>query len=120
VTRYRVVLAVPGDPAAVDPIRLARQLAEARMAGVTVAELGRRAGRSRSWASNMLALLSLVAEVQGLVRDGRLDVSKARTIARLPPASQLAIARDAVTAGLSLRKVERLAAQERRRLGEAA
>ncbi len=85
--------------------------------GFTQDVLGRRLGKNRSTITNALRLLSLPDSVQALVRDGALSAGHARALAVLPPDQADAIARRVVAQGLSVRDVERVAADATRARG---
>jgi ParB family chromosome partitioning protein len=66
-------------------------------------------GRDRSTVANLLRLLRLPEEVQGLVRERRLTMGHARALAGVEePARCIAIAERAAKLGLPVRAVERL------------
>ena len=65
-------------------------------------------GRSRSAASNLLRLLKLPAEVQGMLMDGELDMGHARALLPLEGAHQILLANKIVLEGLSVREAEGL------------
>ena len=82
--------------------------------GFTQDALGQRLGKNRSTITNALRLLSLPDSVQALVRDGALSAGHARALAALPPDKAESLAHRAVAHGLSVRDVERLAAESAR------
>ncbi len=65
-------------------------------------------GRSRSAASNLLRLLKLPAEVQGMLMENKLDMGHARALLSLEPAQQILLANKVVLEGLSVREAEML------------
>jgi ParB family chromosome partitioning protein len=75
----------------------------------TQEEIADAVGKSRPHIANMLRLLKLPEELQEMVRDGRLTAGHARAILTSP--DQLGLARRAVSEGLNVREVERLAQQ---------
>lgn len=75
--------------------------------GLSHEEIGRRVGRSRPAVSNSLRLLQLPAEIQELLRDGRLTAGQARPLLTLEGEQQLRLARLAAAEGLSARAIER-------------
>lgn len=75
--------------------------------GHTQEKLAEALSKSRSHIANLLRLLQLPDEVQGLLREGKLTAGHARAMITAP--DPLALARDTVTKGLSVREVERLA-----------
>jgi ParB family chromosome partitioning protein len=78
--------------------------------GLSHEEIGRRVGKSRAAVTNALRLLKLPAEVQDMLRDGRLQGGQGRALAALPAEDALRLAERAARDGLSARKVEELAA----------
>lgn len=64
-------------------------------------------GLSKSVISRTLGLLSLVDEVQLLLRSKQLDAGHARVLIGLDPAIQIALAQQAVAKGWSVRELER-------------
>jgi ParB family chromosome partitioning protein len=78
-------------------------------------------GRSRASVTNLLRLLELPHEVQTMLADGKLDLGHARALLALPDAARLAAAEQAVTRGMSVRALERLAkASEKESWGDRA
>ncbi|MBU1214451.1 MAG: ParB/RepB/Spo0J family partition protein [Gammaproteobacteria bacterium] len=65
-------------------------------------------GRSRSAASNLLRLLKLPVEVQGMLMESKLDMGHARALLSLEPAQQIMLANKIVLEGLSVREAEAL------------
>lgn len=90
--------------------------------GLSHEEIGRRVGRSRPAISNSLRLLQLPAEIQELLREGRLTAGQARPLLALTGEEQLRLARLAAAEGLSARAIERRVqhADEPRRRRQAA
>jgi len=76
----------------------------------TQEQVAERVGKSRPAVANALRLLSLSDAIKALVREGRLTAGHARAILALPPERREAAARRAVAEGLSVRAVERFAA----------
>lgn len=74
--------------------------------GHTQEKLAEALSKSRSHVANLLRLLTLPADVQDLVRDGKLSAGHARALIGSPKASDLAA--QIVAKGLSVREVERL------------
>lgn len=74
----------------------------------TQEDLARAVGKSRSHVANMLRLLNLPEPVKLMLDDGRLTMGHARALLNAP--DPLAVAREVVDKGLSVRQVERLAA----------
>src|SRR5271155_293645 len=86
--------------------RLSREL------GLSHEEIGRRTGKDRTSITNMIRLLKLPKEVQGLVAVQRLSMGHARAILGLPTsAQQIEIAEKASAQGMSVRQVEALVQQ---------
>jgi len=77
--------------------------------GRTQQEIADAVGKSRPHIANMLRLLSLPDDLQEMVRDGRLSSGHARAILTAPDPRGLA--QRAITEGLNVREVERLAQQ---------
>jgi ParB family chromosome partitioning protein len=74
---------------------------------LTQEALSKKVGKERSTVANSLRLLSLPAEVQNLLEDDKLTAGHARAILSAPsPARQLALAREIVAKGLSVREAE--------------
>jgi ParB family chromosome partitioning protein len=65
-------------------------------------------GRSRSAASNLLRLLKLPVEVQGMLMENKLDMGHARALLSLEPAQQIMLANKVVLEELSVREAEML------------
>ncbi|HEY5093677.1 MAG TPA: ParB/RepB/Spo0J family partition protein [Candidatus Eremiobacteraceae bacterium] len=79
--------------------------------GFTQEILSERLGKSRPTIANALRLLSLPESVQAMVRDGRLSAGHGRSLAAMPHKLAEDFAKRAVREGLSVREIERLAAQ---------
>lgn len=77
--------------------------------GRTQEEIAEAVGKSRPHIANMLRLLKLPDDLQEMVRDGRLSAGHARAILTAPDAR--ALAQRAISEGLNVREVERLAQQ---------
>jgi len=83
-----------------------------RELGLTHEEIGRRTGKDRTSIVNMVRLLKLPNEVQGLLASQRLSMGHARAILGLPTAElQIEISEKAAAQGLSVRQVESLVQQ---------
>jgi ParB family chromosome partitioning protein len=97
------------------PLEEARAYDQLRSAlGLSQAEIAGRVGISRSAVANALRLLKLPAEVQLLVEEGSLTGGHARALlAFADDGDKRAWARRAVEAGLSVRDLERAAAEDR-------
>jgi len=89
--------------------------------GLSQAEIADRVGLDRSTVANALRLLKLPAEVHELVEDGALSAGHARALLAFPDDhTRVEWARRVVEAGLSVRDVERAAAEADRPDGAAA
>jgi ParB family chromosome partitioning protein len=76
---------------------------------VTQEELSEQVGKKRATVANYLRLLTLPAEIQVFVREGKLSMGHARAlIAISDEKQQLKVARQVIDEGLSVRKVEEL------------
>jgi ParB family transcriptional regulator, chromosome partitioning protein len=75
--------------------------------GRTQQEIADAVGKSRPHIANMLRLLTLPDDLQEMVRDGRLSSGHARAILTAPDPH--ALAKRAVSEGLNVREIERLA-----------
>jgi ParB family transcriptional regulator, chromosome partitioning protein len=83
-----------------------------RELGLSPEEIGRRTGKDRTSIVNMIRLLKLPKEVQGLLAVQRLSMGHARAILGLPThAQQVEIAEKAAAQGMSVRQVEALVQQ---------
>jgi ParB family transcriptional regulator, chromosome partitioning protein len=76
--------------------------------GLSHDAIGLRVGRSRSAVSNMVRLLTLAAEAQEALADGRITAGHARALLPLPEDAQAELARRVADEGLSVRRVEQL------------
>jgi ParB family transcriptional regulator, chromosome partitioning protein len=72
--------------------------------GYTQEELSSRVGKSRSHVANILRLIGLPDEVKAMVRDGRISAGHARAL--LMAKDPVALAREVVRYGMSVRQVE--------------
>lgn len=77
--------------------------------GHTQEKLAEALGKSRSHIANMMRLLTLPADVQDLLQEGKLTAGHARALITAPDPS--ALAKQVVAKGLSVREVERMAKQ---------
>lgn len=91
-----------------NPIEEARAYAQLlQLRGWTQDEMAGRVGKDRSTIANALRLLRLPEKVQELVREGQLSMGHARTLLGLEQeADILALAREVIRAGLSVRATE--------------
>ena len=69
-------------------------------------ELGASVGKSRSTVTNLLRLLSLSAEVQDLLQEGKIEMGHARALLTLSENDQLNCAKRVVSESLSVRECE--------------
>jgi ParB family transcriptional regulator, chromosome partitioning protein len=86
-------------------------------------EIAGRVGKGRTTITNILRLLRLPAEVQDLLRSGRLTAGQARPLLSFPdPRKQIELAERALREGLTARDLEALAAapQEKQKKEPAA
>ena len=83
--------------------------------GLSQEKIATRVGKGRTTITNCLRLLRLPAEVQDLMREGRLTAGQARPLLALEPDDQLRVAEEAVAQGLTARDLEALAAKPRGR-----
>ncbi|MBK8182519.1 MAG: ParB/RepB/Spo0J family partition protein [Candidatus Competibacteraceae bacterium] len=88
-----------------EALGLARLIAEFELTHQQAAEA---VGRSRSAVSNLLRLLELTEEVQGLLLERKLDMGHARALLPLPPPLQREAAQQVLLRGLSARETEEL------------
>jgi ParB family chromosome partitioning protein len=97
------------------PLEEARAFDQLRAGlGLSQAEIAERVGIDRSTVANALRLLKLPAEIQELVEGGALTAGHGRALLALRDDEQrLSWARRAVEAGLSVRDLERAAADQR-------
>ena len=83
--------------------------------GLTQKSVARRVGRDRSTVANALRLLTLPPEVRDLVSQGALTAGHARAVLSVDgEAEQIALAREVVSRGLSVREAEALARRGRK------
>jgi ParB family chromosome partitioning protein len=76
--------------------------------GLTQEQVAHKVGRDRTTIANALRLLRLPRELKALLEQGSLDAGHARALLALErPEQQVALAREAVRQGLSVRAVER-------------
>ena len=86
-------------------------LHEAVSAGVPRAEIQTMLGKSASWVSNRLSLVTRLDQgVYEMVRNGLLDPRSAQEVARLPEGAQFAFAERAVREGLPKSAIESIVA----------
>ncbi len=79
--------------------------------GLTHEQVGQCIGRSRTSVSNFLRLMSLTDVVKQMLSQGNLDMGHARALLGLSDEQQCELAKKIMDEGLSVREVERLAAQ---------
>lgn len=83
--------------------------------GLTQKSVARRVGRDRSTVANALRLLTLPPEVRDLVSQGALTAGHARAVLSIDgETEQIALAREVVSRGLSVREAEALARRGRK------
>lgn len=83
--------------------------------GLTQKSVARRVGRDRSTVANALRLLTLPPEVRDLVSQGALTAGHARAVLSVDgETEQVALAREVVSRGLSVREAEALARRGRK------
>ncbi len=98
------------DLNAIEEARAIRQLMDA--CGYTQEQAAKRLGKSRPAVANLLRLLNLPEAVQKMVVDGQLSAGHARVLAGLENENiQLYLAEKTVNEGLSVRVLEKLAAE---------
>lgn len=93
-----------------NPIEEARSLsALTEKLGMTHEEVGKSLGKSRSYVSNALRILTLPEEILALVADGKLSLAHARTLLALKsPKQQLALANRIIAEKMSVRQLEKI------------
>jgi ParB family chromosome partitioning protein len=98
-----------------DPIDEARALYRRCQAGISVADLAGKVGRTPQWVSDRISLLALAEDIQSLVRSKQLPLNRARMLSELEqwPAAQRAAVREGMRLGTDdfARLVGRLRAQ---------
>lgn len=84
-------------------------------------EIATRVGKGRTTITNILRLLRLPAEVQDLLRSGRLTAGQARPLLSFPdPRKQIELAERALREGLTARDLEALAAAPQEKVKKEA
>lgn len=102
------------DLTPLEEARAYRHLREER--GLSQAQIAAKVGIDRSTVANALRLFKLPAEVQALVEEGRLSAGQARTLLAFgAEADRRAWAQRAADGGVSVRDLERAAAEGKRR-----
>jgi len=98
------------------PLEEARAYEQLRVErGLSQAEIAARVGLDRSTVANALRLLKLPAEIHELIEDGAISAGHARALLAFPDdAARVEWARRVVEGGLSVRDVERAAAESER------
>ncbi|MFZ3192972.1 MAG: ParB/RepB/Spo0J family partition protein [Moraxellaceae bacterium] len=76
--------------------------------GMSHQEIADAVGKARTTVSNLLRLIGLQAEVKTLLEHGDLDMGHARALLSLDAATQIELAREVVSRGLSVRQTEQL------------
>jgi len=78
-----------------------------RNLNLTQEQLARRVGKSRSYVTNMIGLLTLPNEVKTLVKQGKLSTSHARTLSKIEDPEQIkALADKIINENLNVRQIE--------------
>ena len=95
-----------------NPMEAARGIqALMKQCGYTQEKVSARLGKSRPAVANLLRLLSLPEEVTEMVRDGLISAGHARVLAGIrDPEEQIRLAHRAADEGMSVRRLEQLAA----------
>ena len=84
--------------------------------GYTQDELAKRLGKSRSNVTNILRLLNLPSEVRKLVNENKLTYTQARALLALEDEDRMVeLANDAVKQGLSVKELEKLCAEKKKK-----
>ena len=74
---------------------------------LTQEEVAKRVGKSRSYVTNMLGLLTLPNSVKDLVKEGKISSSHARTLSKLEDQSKIEeLANQIINEGLNVRQIE--------------
>lgn len=88
--------------------------------GLTQEDISKRVGKSRASVANAMRLLDLAADVQGLLKHGRISVGHAKVLLSLKSHDeQKLLAEQIVRSGASVRVAEKLAAQHLAKMGQA-
>ncbi|MCR5461843.1 MAG: ParB/RepB/Spo0J family partition protein [bacterium] len=86
-----------------------------RELGLTQAELAKKIGKSRSYITNVVGLLSLPAEVANLVSEGKITSGHARPLSKLKDEKRIIeIANEIVAKNLNVRDVEEITKNEKK------
>lgn len=102
------------DLNAMEAAQAVRQLMDE--GGYTQEETSRQLGKSRPAVANLLRLLQLTPQVQQMVRDNVLTEGHARVLAGVPQKTrQLELAQKTISQNLSVRELEALSKQEKRK-----
>lgn len=84
--------------------------------GITQEELAKRIGKSRSYVTNMLGLLTLPKAVQQLVLENKMTMGHARALSKLSDKKRInQLARQVVEKGLSVRQTEELTSKNKKK-----
>lgn len=74
---------------------------------LTQEQLAKRVGKSRSYITNMLGLLTLPTEVKNLVKEGKISTSHARTLSKIENPDQIKeLANKIINENLNVRQIE--------------
>ena len=83
--------------------------------GITQGELAEKVGKSRSHVTNMLGLLKLPKEVQGLLLNKKLSMGNARSLSKLKDEKVIIeLANKIIDENLNVRQVEELTKEEQK------
>jgi len=99
----------------IEEARAYQRLADAE--SMTQAEIARLVDKSRSHVANLQRLLALPEAVMGMVETGALSMGHARAL--IGAADAVALAREAIDKGLSVREIEKLVRKAERKDGTA-
>lgn len=83
---------------------------------ITQEELSKRVGKSRSHITNILGLLHLPKQIQGMISNKQITMGHARALSKLNNEERIIkLAHKIVNNGLSVREIEKLAQQEEKK-----
>ncbi len=83
--------------------------------GLTQEEVSRKVGKSRPSIANIVRLLELEDEIQGLLESGQLNFGQARTLLAVPKGkARIKLARRVVREGIAVRRLEKIISGESR------
>ena len=101
------------DLNAIDEAQALQALSE--RLGKTHEQIAEQVGRARATVTNLIRLLELCAEVQQLVRSGKISMGHAKVLVSLPVARQKTLAQEIQREDLSVRETERRAKDSKSR-----